>query len=472
MVPNIAEHLVMAARFALRVGTLRSRVRPAIATIVLLIAGLAAPTAAMASPGCTALHGSVSNFIWQGQISATGFAAGDVVTATISTAGWYNELAIVTVVSGVYTRVTATVSDVGTVSYTVPTTSDTLTLSISYSVTSETVMNWSCTAAPIVSAAASDSAKLAAVRVGLTPLIGTTSAQAMTGGIDQAIADAFSGRAAPVAAGPNGMTVNLNADPKRASADPWQMWASVVGTGWDGSSATGLNGRQANVTAGVGVKLTPDWVIGLVAGYEQFDYDIASLSGTLKGSGGSLGGYSGIQVLPSLRADASLIWSRIGYDAAAGSASGSYEGDRWIASAGLTGSLRWQQVTLEPSSRVFAVRERQEGFTDSLGTAQPDLAVTTGRVASGGRIIYPWAITPHWTLSPSLGAYADWRFGELETSSDTLVALADGWSGRITGGLTLLSGHGGLLVAFTGDVGGLGTGTRFGIGRLRANWPF
>ena len=72
------------------------------------------------------------------------------------------------------------------------------------------------------------------------------------------------------------------------------------------------------MTSGVGRKLTPDLLVGIVAGYENFRYNSAALNGTLKGDGGTIGGYAAWRILPTLRLNATLAWSSISYDAAAG----------------------------------------------------------------------------------------------------------------------------------------------------------
>ena len=144
------------------------------------------------------------------------------------------------------------------------------------------------------------------------------------------------------------------------------------------------------MTAGLGRKLTPDFLIGLVTGYEHFKYDVASLAGTLKGEGGTVGGYAAWRFTRELRWDAALAWSDIAYDATAGTATGSFTGHRWLVSTGLTGSYNVAAYILEPSSKVYVLWERESEWTDSLGTLQPERNFSAGRVATGGKLIYPW----------------------------------------------------------------------------------
>src|SRR5262249_54447357 len=146
------------------------------------------------------------------------------------------------------------------------------------------------------------------------------------------------------------------APPAPVAAREWSLWADVHGTGWDrnnNNSDGALNGEQLNVTAGIGRKLTPDFLIGLLGGYEQFKYTSAALAGTFRGDGGTIGSYAAWRFAPALRWDATLAWSSIAYDATAGSANGAFHGSRWLASTGLTGIYRWAALIFEPSAKVF-----------------------------------------------------------------------------------------------------------------------
>jgi hypothetical protein len=53
----------------------------------------------------------------------------------------------------------------------------------------------------------------------------------------------------------------------------WQVWADVRGTGWNTDVSAGdINGGQVNALLGVTRRLTSDFLIGVLGGYETFDY--------------------------------------------------------------------------------------------------------------------------------------------------------------------------------------------------------
>ncbi len=461
--------------------------------------------AAWASAGCNALNGTYGpSNVATGNNNGTSFNAGDVITITFAA----NASTMATLWDN-----TASMTllwhpgGLGTSSYTVPATNThKIELYLSGPVDGTTVVSWSCVSAPdpTTNNTNTDSRKLASLQQSVTPLVANTSAQAIAGAIDGAINDAFGNGGTPFSGSANGFTVNFAAEPQprvAAGADEafgalayagkngdmpikapplspkldkeWSVWADVRGTGWkDNDATTGFKGRQLNVTAGIGRKITSNWLLGVVGGYESFSYDVASLTGTLKGHGGTIGGYTGYKLLPTLRWDAALALSRVNYDGTAGTASGSFNANRWIASTGLTGTYRVSAFIIEPSSKIFALWEKQNAYTDSLGTLQAGRAFSAGRVSTGGTVIYPWQLNNGWSLAPYAGLYGDWRFGSNTTSSgDAIIGLSNGWSARVVGGVSLARIGGGTL-ALGGEYGGLGANYKIWTGNARVNWAF
>ena len=342
-----------------------------------------------------------------------------------------------------------------------------------------------------------DSLKVRALQNAISPVVAQTSGQVITSAVDGAIGNAFSSGGNPVTVAPNGVTFNFAEEPppdprtEKAYAglgqvikrnDPasrvapdreWSAWIDLQGTGWtQNNSAADWHGNQLNMTAGLGRKLTPDFLIGLVTGYEHFKYDVASLAGTLKGDGGTVGGYAAWRFTRELRWDAALAWSDIAYDATAGTATGSFTGHRWLVSTGLTGSYNVAAYILEPSSKVYVLWERESEWTDSLGTLQPERNFSAGRVATGGKLIYPW-VSGDMRVAPYLGLYGDYRF-QTDTAlpaGQPIVGIGTGLSGRVTSGISW-TWHGGGTLAVGAEYGGLGADYKVWTANGRATWPF
>ena len=345
-----------------------------------------------------------------------------------------------------------------------------------------------------------DSQKLQALQILISKLVATSSGAAITGAINGAIGDAFSNGGSPVTLGPNGMTFNFAAEPKsdvaartddafsalgyagiptkappRISLDrEWSAWADVHGTGWNSNQTSGgFNGDQVNVTAGLGRKLTPDFLVGVVAGYEHFNYDVAALTGNMKGDGGTIGGYAAWRILQTLRWDTTLAWSDIAYNGTAGTASGSFTGHRWLASTGLTGTYGLGATILEPSAKVYALWEDENAYTDSLGTLQASRNFSAGMASAGGKLIYPWLMGNGTKLSPYAGLYGDYRFSTDNALPAGLpvVGIGDGWSARVTGGVAYTAA-GGASLSLGGEYGGLGAAYKVWTANARGTLPF
>jgi hypothetical protein len=353
-----------------------------------------------------------------------------------------------------------------------------------------------CTPAGSGSQTGSDSQKLTSLQTAFSKIVSQTSGAAIAAAADAAIGGAFGGGGNPITVSQTGVTLNFAAEPMpevarrsdqalsalayarqpRGSLAPrdWSIWADVRGTGWNrNDNNPDFNGNQLNVTAGIGRKLNPNVLVGLIGGYEQFKYTSTALNGTFKGDGGTVGGYVAWRFAPTLRWDATVAWSSIDYDATAGSASGTFQGSRWLASTGLTGNYRWTAFVFEPSAKVFALWERQTDWTDSLGTAHAARNFSAGRVSAGGKVIAPWQALAKTTVAPYAGLYADWRFSSENAvpAGQPIVGIGDGWSGRVTGGL-MLSQAGGGTFAFGGEYGGLGANYKMWGANGRLLWPF
>ena len=250
------------------------------------------------------------------------------------------------------------------------------------------------------------------------------------------------------------------------------------GTGWSTSAQSGdIRGGQVNALAGLTHKVTPDFLVGIFGGYETFDYTSQSLNGTLKGDGWTVGGYLGWRLLPGVRFDASVARSGITYDGVSGAASGSFPGQRWFASGGLTGTYKTMQgIEIEPSARVYALWESESAYVDSLGIQHPDRNFSTGRASTGVKFAYPWLWSPGTTVTPYAGVYGDYYF-----NNDDAVLLGapfllptehvHGFSARFVSGIAVAI-TGGPRLSLGGEIGGIGNDFLNWSVRARGAVPF
>ncbi|NVO13398.1 MAG: IPT/TIG domain-containing protein [Rhodoplanes sp.] len=278
----------------------------------------------------------------------------------------------------------------------------------------------------------------------------------------------------------------VKADPSRPRfVEPrdWLMWAEVRGTGVSNytpsNSPSVLYGTQVNALIGLTRKLTPDLLIGAVGGWETFDYKSDTLTGHFKGDGWTVGSYLGWRFGAGLRFDAAVAYSGLDYNGTSGTASGTFDGHRWLVSGGLTGTSQLYGLWIEPSARVYALWEHENGYTDSLGTPQDARNFFTGRASGGVKVAYPWIISPAVTLSPYAGLYADYYFSKDDAAAVILagapllasVPLLEGWSARATGGVSARFGNG-ASIALGAELGGIGSDVQIWSFRGRASVPF
>ena len=288
-------------------------------------------------------------------------------------------------------------------------------------------------------------------------------------GNKQRVADGFS---ALGYAGDGG--VWNKAPPPAMTIHRWLAWVDVRGADFDRTTVgSDLKGVQVNTLAGITHLVTPDFLVGVLGGYEHFDYSSQAFNGVLRGDGWTTGAYLGWRILPNLRFDAGGAWSDIFVDDTSGMATGSFLGQRWLVTGGLTGTQDWQAFVFEPSARVYALWEHENAYTDSLGTLQPDRNFSTGRASAGGKVTYPFAWSSTVNLAPYVGLYGDYYFSmdDAATAGLTTVPLLQGWSARATAGLAMTFSNSAIL-GFGGEYSGIGNDTRIWTWRVRGSVPF
>ncbi|MGV7218487.1 DUF7933 domain-containing protein [Bradyrhizobium sp. UFLA05-112] len=337
-----------------------------------------------------------------------------------------------------------------------------------------------------------DSGHLRDLQLTVTKIEAHASGAAVSGAVDEAIADGFTdcaGPQMPVKASGGGLRFKFGCElqppptkgmPPVVLAPPlWLAWADIRGSDWNTSQQTGdIRGGQINALFGISHRLTTDILIGAFGGYESFDYTSQLLDGRLKGDGWTAGGYFGWRFLPGMRFDASLARSGISYNGTAGTAFATFPGQRWLATASLIGVYKTHYgFEIEPSLKVYALWEREDSYTDNFGIAESSRTFSEGRASAGAKIMYPWLWTTTVKLMPYVGLYADYYFNRDDATLPVgpllqATQFLQGWSARVTTGVgvTLETGP---RLSVDGELGGLGSNqfTVWSV-RGRASVPF
>ena len=445
-------------------------------------------------------------------------AAGQSVTFTATVAG-FAPTGTVTFMDGATTLGIASLSG-GTATFTIVLASGGHAISAVYGgdVNNNPSSSSAVTVTPASVPSNGDSALLRALQLAATKVVGQNSGQAITGAIDNAITDGFGDGGGPVAPLGNGLHFNFTAESDPTSAtdgernssrtadafaaiernamatkappwrprDPrdWLLWADVRGAGIDhwgsaaGNSPAQLSGSQVNALLGLSRRVVPALLVGVVGGFESFNYTSQDLNGRLKGNGWTVGSYLGWKLAPAIRFDAALAYSGIGYDGTAATAQGNFNGHRWLLSGGLTGDTKAYGFDIEPSTRVYALWEHENAYTDTLGTRQADRDFAAGRASGGVKLSHPFAWRDSVTLAPYAGLYGDYYFSHDNAAAIAAVGVPlsvapflDGWSARATAGIAAKF-SGGAAIALGGEYGGIGNAVHVWTYHIRGAVPF
>lgn len=457
------------------------------ATVVALV-GLVffASHEALASPGCTAFNGTYTNMGPSGSSFGIGFEAGDTITLTFAidpTDPGYAQFGLQDGTAGLQ----LVALQQANFTYVVPAdTPNLLGIHISASSMTATAV-WTCTPTPKVN-------RIEQLRRTFSKLAAETSSNAMGDSVGGAITDAFgSGGTTQLdgnristsfAALNNARASDTKKDDERAAfaalgydkvsvtkamprgVDPapslWHAWIDSRFTGLQDRDPrmASFAGHHTHLTGGLSYRFSSTFVAGLVAGYEDFKYDVSGDSLFLKGRGGHGGGYFGWKFWDRLRLDGMLTYGRIDYGAQDNSITAGFRANRITGMARLSGRYGMGTYYLEPSARVTWAHERQDGFNDTAGIQHPTYDFTVGRASFGSEAGAPiiWNDT---IVTPTLGLFGDYRFG-VETVSAVAVVptLADGWSARVTGGLSWQTAWG-ATASVGGEYGGLAGDVRY-----------
>ena len=253
----------------------------------------------------------------------------------------------------------------------------------------------------------------------------------------------------------------------------WLVWVDVRATDFQRTSTgSDLKGLQLNTMFGITRRFSPDFLVGVTAGYENFNYTSQAYNGVLRGQGVTGGAYLGWRIGQNLRFESAATWTDIFASDSSGAASGSFTGHRWLAFGGLIGTVGWKGFAFEPSTQVYTLWEHENAYTDSLGTLQDSHDFDNGRASAGLKVSHPFPAGGG-SLAPYAGIYSDYYFNidNATTVGVPPVPFIQGWAARATGGLTATF-HNGAQLSAGGEFSGIGNDTQIWTVNVRGSVPF
>ncbi|MCB2080712.1 MAG: autotransporter outer membrane beta-barrel domain-containing protein [Novosphingobium sp.] len=249
----------------------------------------------------------------------------------------------------------------------------------------------------------------------------------------------------------------------------WEAWFKGRYSAYDGDAGT-FDGSIADLFGGVGVRISPNVVIGILAGYNTTDFDtlvsdafLSNREGGFEADGYTIGAYADVRFANGVVFNASVSYTGSRYDLTIETITGSFDADRITVAAHLHKNYAMHGWIVAPTIDFLWASEDQDAYTDSILATHPALTVEAGRISVGPKILLP-------AMDAGNGHHQFWvaAMGEYEFSNQSpqpisgLPDLSDVGSLRLAGGLDSKIGEG--TLSLRGDIFGIGSGEYIAYG--------
>ena len=254
----------------------------------------------------------------------------------------------------------------------------------------------------------------------------------------------------------------------RPSFDVW-----VQGT-YSHSDENSRNSDVGLLYAGADYLVTPSLLVGVLAQVDVTNEKDSSVSSSVDGTGWMAGPYVVARLHQNVLFDARVAWGQSFNDISPlGTYTDSFDTERWLAKAQLTGDFRAGNWTFAPHAGVIYFEDAQEAYTDSLGTRIPGQTATLGRVTFGPKVGYTIRTEGRAAIEPYLGLEGIWDFNAGKTVDPTtgVSASSENIRARVEAGVTAIFKH--WSISGEGFYDGIGANDLEAYGgRARATIPF
>ena len=270
------------------------------------------------------------------------------------------------------------------------------------------------------------------------------------------------------------MTLGSAALYERPGPAPYRgidIWTEGHFTSYDDTGGT--DGDFDILYVGADYALTNNWLIGILGQFDWADERTRADGSKADGEGWMVGPYVSGRLNEYLFFDWRAAWGTSDNSLSPfGTYSDSFDTDRWLTTARLTGNWTSGNWRLTPSVAVKYGEENQEAYTDSLGFRIGGQDVSLGRVEFGPEFGYRWLLADGTLVEPQLALYGVWNFddGGSFLVADTLVT-PDDFTGRLEGGV-LVQLPRGMSFRGTAAYDGIGSGDYEAVtGKIWLNLP-
>jgi hypothetical protein len=190
------------------------------------------------------------------------------------------------------------------------------------------------------------------------------------------------------------------------------------------------------------------------------DIDDPTRTGEIDGTGWMVGPYFGARVLDNLFFDARAAWGQsdndIWIDDAGGFRTGSFDTERWLATATLTGVHYHGAWRFSPQIGVAYGHESYDTYVNSLGQTIADGEANIGRLNGGGEIAYRIERSSGTIVEPMVSFTGIWNFDSDDLVINGVTEQTDETRAKVEGGVMIRTPAGWALRA-AGMYDGLGS---------------
>ncbi len=137
--------------------------------------------------------------------------------------------------------------------------------------------------------------------------------------------------------------------------------------------------------------LVNPWIlVGALVQFDWMDDESKKLNTDVSGDGWMAGPYVSLRLSEHILFDARGAWGRSNNEVSPlGTYKDSFDTDRWLAKANVTGNWFVERLRISPSVGVIYVEETQDSYVDSLGSTVVSQSVHIGRLMFGPEFGYP-----------------------------------------------------------------------------------
>jgi hypothetical protein len=190
------------------------------------------------------------------------------------------------------------------------------------------------------------------------------------------------------------------------------------------------------------------------------DIDDPTRTGEIDGTGWMVGPYFGARVLDNLFFDARAAWGQsdndIWIDDAGGFRTGSFDTERWLATATLTGVHYHGAWRFSPQIGVAYGHESYDTYVNSLGQTIAGSEANIGRLNGGGEIAYRIERSSGTIVEPMVSLTGIWNFDSDDLVINGVTEQTDETRAKVEGGVMIRTPAGWALRA-AGMYDGLGS---------------